>query len=574
MKTPAKLALLVVLLAATSWTQAPPPASPPTIDKDAPEVASHETPTTFTTRVNLVTVPVIVRDHKGKAIGTLTREDFQLFDKGKPQVISKFNVEKTEDNVAVAGGKKAGEGGETLDPIPTRFVAFVFDDVHLTTGDLLQSRAAARKYLETSLKPTDRAAVFTTSGKVALDFTHDRQAIDDALVRIAPQPSIVLMALDCPPITYYQADLIVNSNDRQAYTAAYADAVQCSGIDPSLGAASIQAMVTSGAQRSINRAEQDNQVTFSALINIVSRMTTAPGQRLMVLISPGFFITSEFREPETSLMDQAIRSKVVLSTIDARGLYTIIAGGDASTGSISSVGSQATKNRFASENALAQGETLGELAEGTGGTWFHNNNDLVEGLTRVATAPEYEYFLGFSPQNLKFDGKFHELKVVVKGKEFTLQARRGYYAPNHAVTEAEQSKQEIAEAFFSQQEMADIPVVLQTQFFKTTPAMAKLSILAHVDLKQLHFRKDQGRNLETVTIVAGVFDRNGNLKQNGVMKTVDLKFKDENMDAHLGAGLSSKTSFDLQPGRYVIRLVVRDAEGQTMTARSTTVDIP
>ena len=60
-----------------------------------PEVASHDTQPTFTTRSNLVLVRVVVRDKQGQANGTLQKEDFQLFDKGKPQVISKFSVEKS-----------------------------------------------------------------------------------------------------------------------------------------------------------------------------------------------------------------------------------------------------------------------------------------------------------------------------------------------------------------------------------------------------------------------------------------------------------------------------------------------
>jgi hypothetical protein len=67
---------------------------PNTPQQNVPEMSSHDAPATFSTKVNLVMVPVVVRDAKGKAIGTLEKEDFQLFDKGKPQVITRFAVEK------------------------------------------------------------------------------------------------------------------------------------------------------------------------------------------------------------------------------------------------------------------------------------------------------------------------------------------------------------------------------------------------------------------------------------------------------------------------------------------------
>ena len=67
-----------------------------------PEVASHDSQPTFTTRSNLVLVRVVVRDKKGQANGTLQKEDFMLLDKGKPQVISKFSVEKSGGRSAAA----------------------------------------------------------------------------------------------------------------------------------------------------------------------------------------------------------------------------------------------------------------------------------------------------------------------------------------------------------------------------------------------------------------------------------------------------------------------------------------
>jgi hypothetical protein len=52
-----------------------------------------DTPT-FQSKVNLVLVPVVVRDSHGRAIGNLTKDDFQLFDKGKPQTIISFSMVK------------------------------------------------------------------------------------------------------------------------------------------------------------------------------------------------------------------------------------------------------------------------------------------------------------------------------------------------------------------------------------------------------------------------------------------------------------------------------------------------
>src|SRR5271155_4384953 len=102
------------------------------------EISTQEAPLTFKSGVNLVPVPVVVRDSKGNAVGTLGIGDFQLFDNGKPQMISKFSVEKLARDPApvrtapapAPSSDKPPVSGETLvdaksDGIPDRFVAYL-----------------------------------------------------------------------------------------------------------------------------------------------------------------------------------------------------------------------------------------------------------------------------------------------------------------------------------------------------------------------------------------------------------------------------------------------------------------
>src|SRR5580698_9901641 len=123
------------------------PTAQNTAAQNTPEMASRDAPATFSAKVNLVMVPVVVRDGKGKAIGTLQKEDFQLFDKGKPQVISKFSVEKAGEaaipaEVATdeAATNKSDQPDKAAAPIAQRFVIYLFDDVHTSTADLIQAR--------------------------------------------------------------------------------------------------------------------------------------------------------------------------------------------------------------------------------------------------------------------------------------------------------------------------------------------------------------------------------------------------------------------------------------------------
>jgi VWFA-related protein len=551
------------------------PASPPAaVDKTSAELASHDTPTTFSTRVNLVMLPVVVRDRKGKAVGALQKEDFQLFDKGKPQVIAKFSVEKAGGRAIQIQADPVDPGetsGRPAAPAATRFTAYLFDDLHLAFGDLAQARDAAAKHLNEALDPATRAAIYTTSGQTMLDFTDDREQLHATLLRIQPRGHTKSISVDCPDVSFYMADMIQNKNDPQSLQAATDDAMICMHLSGPGAQTMAQQAAQSAASRMLSVGEMEVQVALSVVKDMVRRISAMPGQRTLVVVSPGFLVTQNYRQAETEILDLAIRSNVVISTLDARGLYTV--GADASRPG-SSFTAGIVKARLEHESAQVEGEVLGELADGTGGTFFHNNNDMNEGFRRVAASPEFVYLMGFSPQNLKLDGSFHALKVTLKnGSGLSLQARRGYYAPKHAQDPAEQAKQELREALFSREEMQDIPIELQTQFFKPTDVTAKLAVLARVDLKRLRFRKAEGRNLNTLTVVSGVFDRNGNYIS-GIVKTIEMRLKDETFEARLAAGLTIKSSFDLTPGNYVVRLVVRDAEGQTMSARNGAVQIP
>jgi VWFA-related protein len=585
----AALFLLAVIGGAQN-AQTPPQNTAP---QNTAEMSSHDSPATFSTKVNLVMVPVVVRDGKGKAIGTLQKEDFQLFDKGKPQVISKFSVEKAGEVVipaevatdeAANDKDKSDKPDKAAAPIAQRFVVYLFDDVHTSTADLIQARNAADRHLTENLEPSSRAAIFTTSGQGNVDFTDDRVKLHDALLKLMARPTMGPPGSECPDLTYYMADLIQNKNDTTTLHAAAAE-VEATCDPPPPGPqtpASIQQaeqiaenVSRSTAARIVSLGERDTRLAFTVLEDAIRRLAAAPGDRNLIFVSAGFFLTDDLRQEETDIMDRAIRANVRISSLNARGLYTIIPGGDASTPT--SAGGPAVMNlktQYQTQSAIAEESVMEELADATGGRYFHNSNDLKAGFAQVAAAPEFVYVLGFSPQNLKLDGAFHTLKVSLKMPHgLDLQARRGYYAPKHLPNPEEDAKREIQEALFSRDELQDIPLELHVQFFKSSDVAAKIAVLARLNVKNLRFRKTDGRNNDNLTILSGVFDRNGNYIT-GTQKVVEMRLLDASLEKVLNSGITVKTNFDVAPGSYVIRLVVRDSEGQNMAARNGVVEIP
>ncbi|MGA2041552.1 MAG: hypothetical protein ABSH42_19900 [Bryobacteraceae bacterium] len=164
--------------------------------------------------------------------------------------------------------------------------------------------------------------------------------------------------------------------------------------------------------------------------------------------------------------------------------------------------------------------------------------------------------------------------MLVDGKGLSVQARRGYWAPAHEEDAAAAATREIGEAVFSRDEVRDLPSDMRTAVSRGQGTVAELVVTANIDLKLLHFGKADGRNSDDVTVVAAVFDRNGNYLE-GKQYLLKLRLRDETL-----AGLEQrppetlKSTFNLNPGTYLVRLVVRSGGGGAMTTTSGSVEIP
>jgi VWFA-related protein len=558
-------------------TQSAPSQKPPT--NENAEVSSHDTPATFKVRVNLVLARVVVRDALGNTVGNLLKEDFQLFDNGKPQVISAFSVETPQSHAALPV-TQASEGepdasseaaAKIAAGLPQRFVSILFDDEHLAMEDAVFVRTAATR-LFGALAASDRVGVYTTSGQVTQEFTDDRELINKALLGIVPRASLSAEH-GCPEIGYYQADLIEVKRDTQALGVATEDALQCEFQGNPAMRPEAQALAESAAANVLAAGDSQTELTYRRFEEAIRRLSSMPGQRVMIFVSPGFIFSTLTLGP-TDIIDRATRANIVINTMDARGLYTPDVLGDISDPPRDSRRTVGFKAGYRVVSQTAQAQILGELADGTGGTYFHNRNDLEEGFRQAAAAPGVSYLLAFSPQNLKLDGRYHILKVSLTNKlKYSVQARRGYYAPRTAADPVETAKREIEEALFSQDEIRDLPVELHTQFFKKDEAEARLAVVTRLDLKGIRFRKAEGRNRDDFTLATAIFDENGKFVTGGE-KIVEMRLLDTTVDRLGHSGITVKSSFDIKPGTYLVRQVVRDSEGAQMAAKNGAVVIP
>jgi VWFA-related protein len=424
----------------------PPPTATP-LDVSPPTTALDSGPKLRIDTTEAL-VPVVVRDKQGHAVGNLGKGDFTVFDQGKPTTISGFTViqSATARNLGrtvESAAPSVSSDAVTAPSAPHRFIVFLFDDRHVTASDFAIAQKAAIHMLNEPLAASDYAAVLSLTGANS-GITQDRAALQTSIEKLSVHQGSQHGKEDCPDVEYYAADKIMHQHDPIEFQLTVLKAKRCSHIEIAHPSPSsnlyegmdnptdpYQRMAIAAATRAIAQGEQDAHQTLAEIEAVVRAMSKLPGQRILILLSPGFLsLAPDAIAFKSQILDQAADATVVINALDVRGLY--VGNPDASQGqnvTISQITGDTSSDHLAgmeaSENAMA------ELTNGTGGTFFHNNNDLLAGLKSLVAAPQYVYLLGISLKDVKANGTFHQIKVKVDKHDLNVQARHGYFAPRH-----------------------------------------------------------------------------------------------------------------------------------------------
>src|SRR5262249_9568328 len=313
---------LILCICATALAQQTPPAA---------GQADPHLPT-FQSKVNLVLVPVAVRDRNGRPIGNLKKEDFQLLDQGAPQTISAFSIIRRPADPRTKNDNRstpaaipqnppgpAGENGAAVsDPASrTRYFIYFFDDLHIRFADVAQVRAAALVHFKNSFGTGAFASIYTASGRQSTEFTQDRSKLQDAVSKLRWRADARGGGMQCPDVSYYLADQVINKSNALALAGLESHTAECSHAPQGL----VKQIALAAAERQLMIGAQDTQLMYSALRRAIRRLAAMPGQRVIVLASPGWFAqTPEGIKAAAGILELAARNQVIISGLSVRGV--------------------------------------------------------------------------------------------------------------------------------------------------------------------------------------------------------------------------------------------------------------
>jgi VWFA-related protein len=569
----ALIALLLVLFAATSLRL-----SSQNISEDEIRFGSRPyippSANAIHVQTNIVQVPVVVRDSNGKAVAGLKQSDFTLTDEGHPVKIASFTVENY--SAAPIGAPRPPQIVDaSLPPTaaiapmnppspPARYIALFFDDTSMRMFDVAMVRKAAESFVKENLKPGDKIGIFTTSTTVSLDFTDNVpkliQAIDQLLSHRAGSPGA---ASTCYAMNPYQAWEIVQLYDTHSDALDLALQEGCGTVHD----------IISAAENMLGQAEQHSQDVLGVIIDVIHYIGRFPGHRMLVLASSGF-LTQTLQEKQNKVIDEALNANVIINSLDAKGLVAEIPNYDEDGQPMKLRDKwQAIYDQFKTANREVQNDPLAILAEGTGGKFYHNRNDLDVGLKELAAAPDVSYVLTFSPTDLKRNGASHTLKVKLADSHgLTVTARRGYVAPGPNLTPPEKKKIQLDSAVTSTDIQTTLLTQLTTNVAHSVTGEPTLKVAVHVDANKLPYQTQGDRKVERLIFITALFDEQNHFLT-GVQGVMDLRLKPETMSSISAQGLDAKLSVQAAPGNYRLRQVVQEVGDGRITTINRNVTI-
>jgi len=520
----------------------------------------------YRTEADLVVVDLTVRDRKGSLVGDLAREDFRVFEDNVPQQIVTFALENIAvgpspaaappgvADAAAAAALPAGTAARppvinlSLNPNSPvnkedlqgkRLMILFFDLSSLGTENLIRSVDTARDFISKQAGPQDLVAVATYSSALELvqDLTNDREVL-----------LATLNSLSSP-----------DSGDTPVEDLS----------DPDT---SDEVFVPDTIQFNIFNTDR----RLSAIETIAKMYREFPERKSMLYFSGGVTTTGvENNAQIRSTVDNANRSNMSIYTVDSRGLVALPPGGAASQRSAGGRGMFGGAS-MARQRANLSGsqETLTTLAHDTGGQSFQDSNDLSLAIRKVQADTQIYYVIGYYSTNNKQDGKYRKIRVEVLRPDLRVEHRPGYFAAKSFGQMSQQERDlQLQEAFNVDRPFTDVPLILQADFFRRdgNTTIVPLSIELKGDGIQFAAKGEQSE--AQFEFLAQATDLKGRVA-GAARDRVQVRIPADKAERIKAGGILYTTDFDLKPGDYKLKFLVRDNANGKLGSFEQPISVP
>jgi len=552
---------------------------------------------TFQVEVNYVDVDVVVTDENGKFVSGLAREDFEVFEDGKPQKVDTFTyveIPVAPDNAFVIGDRKVSTDSKTNRvPFSGRLFVIVLDDQDVSSMRTMQVKKSAKEFVDKYMGANDIAAVIHTSGRTdaSQEFTSNKALLNAAIDKFMGRRmrSLTIERLD----SYYQTMIVSEENQGTDDQAATTDPGGHGRMEPTEFERGFRAVGVLDTLR----------LTAEFLTSVRGRRKAvlffSEGIDYPIQNAFGGQSTTDVIRATQDAITMAARANVNFHTIDPRGLvgmtneFMEMAGNGAPelsggapmrtpTGEPVTGLTGGTFNAQAdlmTELMLSQG-SLRELADQTGGIAAVNMNSLTDAYTRIMDTNSRYYVLGYYPPTHARDGKFHKIEVKTKRPGLRIMARRGYGSPRGRTAEerkrddeakrlkearrpnADKTSPALREILTSPLQQSGLNFTVQAAPFKNNQKETSVALAIEVDGDKLTYSAADAKGYVANKVELSFYGLNEFGKAlAGTQMVLDLTLRPETRERVKTYGLRINPRISLPPGRYHLRIGAREAIG-------------
>jgi VWFA-related protein len=568
----------------------------------AQQPAASPPDVTFKLETSYVDVDAVVTDKDGQVVRGLTKDDFEVFEDGKPQRIDMFTYVDIpllpQERFLAAGRPIPSDVKSNAPSVAGRLYVLVLDDIGTTALRSSYVNKSARQFIERNFAANDLAAIVYTSGRgdAAQEFTSDRALLLASIDKFVGRKLLsVTLAKADEFFHQHMMELEVNAD---------------SANDPDNNGKPVESGTVRGPMGNpdvttdpadFERGYRAQQV-LNALRSVAETLGGVRGRRKALLFFSegidypiydifGSQAATNVLQSTKDAITAAARSNVSFFTIDPRGLVgmseeeiELNASADPSRGF--------DAHGLIAEMRLSQ-DSLRTLAEETGGLAAVNYRNGAPIFDRIVRTTSTYYLLGYYPPDHPRDGAFHKIEVRVKRPGVQVSARKGYASPR-GKTQSELAKEklerqnasrkeagapqtsgELREILNSPLQQSGLTLAVQAAPFRSKPKEASVALAIEVDGTRLRFQPQQNNTAfhDDLEVSFFALDDKGKPHE-GTVYNLNLTLRPEAYERVRSQGLRINPRVALPPGRYQVRIGIRESGAGELGSVFYDLDVP